>query len=125
MRRGRATREQEAARDAAAQERVQLAAFLVGDELYALDIMRIKEIINPLPITRVPRAPAFLEGVIELRRSILPVVDLRKRFDLPATPEKVMPLEPTATTFAIAASSPAQSWICVGSTPAASRTFLL
>lgn len=61
---------------------VQLCAFAVGDELYAIDIMRIKEIINPLPITRVPRAPAFVEGVIELRGTILPVIDLRKRFEL-------------------------------------------
>ena len=46
--------------------------------------MRIKEIINPVPVTRVPKAPPFIEGVIELRGAILPVVDLRKRFDLPA-----------------------------------------
>ncbi|HKA87159.1 MAG TPA: chemotaxis protein CheW [Haliangiales bacterium] len=62
----------------------QLATFLVGGHEYALDIMRIKEIIVPLGITPVPRAPAFLEGVIELRGAIIPVVDLRKRFDVPA-----------------------------------------
>jgi purine-binding chemotaxis protein CheW len=65
---------------------IQLATFVVGTETYALDIMRIKEIINPLRITPVPRAPAFIEGVVELRGAILPVVDLRKRFDLPAPP---------------------------------------
>jgi purine-binding chemotaxis protein CheW len=65
---------------------VQLATFLVGSEEYALDIMRIKEIIHPLRITPVPRVPAFIEGVVELRGAILPVVDLRKRFDLPMTP---------------------------------------
>ena len=65
---------------------IQLATFVVGTETYALDIMRIKEIIQPLKITSVPKVPAFIEGVIELRGSILPVVDLRKRFDLPATP---------------------------------------
>ena len=68
-------------RAAAPKEIVQLAAFVVGEERYALDIMRIKEIINPLPITRVPKSPPFIEGVIELRGAILPVVDLRKRFD--------------------------------------------
>lgn len=67
-------------------EIVQLATFTVGGERYALDIMRIKEIVNPLRITPVPRAPAFIEGVVELRGAILPVVDLRKRFDLEATP---------------------------------------
>jgi purine-binding chemotaxis protein CheW len=63
----------------------QMVAFTVGGGEYALDIMRIKEIINPLPITPVPKAPPFIEGVVELRGAILPIVDLRKRFDLPAT----------------------------------------
>jgi purine-binding chemotaxis protein CheW len=63
----------------------QLATFLVGSEEYALDIMRIKEIINPLKITPVPKSPGFIEGVIELRGAILPIVDLRKRFDLATT----------------------------------------
>jgi purine-binding chemotaxis protein CheW len=67
-------------------EPVQLVAFRVGEGLYAVDILRIKEIINPLKITAVPKAPQFIEGVIELRGAILPIVDLRKRFDLPATP---------------------------------------
>jgi len=67
-------------------ELAQLAAFTVGDGWYAIDIMRIKEIIQPLPITRVPKAPSFIEGVIELRGAILPILDLRRRFDLPPTP---------------------------------------
>jgi len=64
----------------------QMVAFTVGEGEYAVDIMRIKEIINPVKITAVPKAPSFIEGVIELRGAILPVVDLRKRFDLPAPP---------------------------------------
>jgi purine-binding chemotaxis protein CheW len=70
-------------RDKARDEIVQLCGFRIGDEEYALDIMRIKEIINPLPITRVPKAMAFIEGVVELRGTILPVVDMRRRFDVP------------------------------------------
>jgi purine-binding chemotaxis protein CheW len=66
-------------------ERIQLATFMVGSEEYALDIMRIKEIIHPLKITPVPKVPMFIEGVVELRGAIIPVVDLRKRFDLPMT----------------------------------------
>lgn len=66
--------------------RIQLATFIVGGEEYALDIMRIKEIIHPLKITPVPKVPKFIEGVVELRGAIIPVVDLRKRFDLPMTP---------------------------------------
>ena len=69
-------------------EVVQLCGFRVGDEEYALDIMRIKEIINPLPIRRVPKSPPFVEGVVELRGTILPVIDMRKRFDVdPLTAE--------------------------------------
>jgi purine-binding chemotaxis protein CheW len=68
------------------QQLVQLAAFHVGPHEYAIDIMKVKEIINPLPITSIPRAPAFIEGVVELRGAIFPIVDLRKRFDLPAAP---------------------------------------
>jgi purine-binding chemotaxis protein CheW len=71
---------------AVAGELVQLVAFGVGEGDYALDIMRIKEIINPLPVVRVPKAPAFIEGVVQLRGAILPVVDLRRRFDLAPTP---------------------------------------
>jgi purine-binding chemotaxis protein CheW len=66
---------------------IQLATFLVGSEEYALDIMRIKEIIHPLKITPVPKVPRFIEGVVELRGAIIPIVDLRKRFDLPMTPQ--------------------------------------
>jgi purine-binding chemotaxis protein CheW len=65
---------------------MQVASFEIDGQEYALDIMQIKEIINPVPITPVPRAPAFVEGIIELRGAVLPVVDLRKRFDAPANP---------------------------------------
>jgi purine-binding chemotaxis protein CheW len=65
---------------------VQLCTFRVGGEDYALDIMRVREIIHPLPVTPVPRTPVFVEGVARLRGDVLPVVDVRKRFGLPATP---------------------------------------
>ena len=67
-------------------ELAQLVAFGVADGEYAVDIMRIKEIINPVPVTPMPKAPPFIEGVIELRGAILPIIDARKRFDLVATP---------------------------------------
>jgi purine-binding chemotaxis protein CheW len=63
-------------------ELVQLVAFGVAEGDYVIDIMRIKEIINPTPVTLMPKAPPFIEGLIELRGAILPVVDMRKRFDL-------------------------------------------
>ena len=64
-------------------QEVQLACFRVGAELYALDIMRIKEIIRPQKLTSVPKAPSFIEGVINLRGAVIPVADMRKRFDQP------------------------------------------
>lgn len=64
---------------------IQLACFKVGDELYALDIMRIREIIRPQKLTVVPKAPRFIEGVINLRGAVIPVADLRKRFDQPCS----------------------------------------
>lgn len=66
---------------------IQLACFRVGVELYALDIMRIKEIIRPQKLTPVPKAPAFIEGVINLRGVVIPVADMRKRFDQPVDNE--------------------------------------
>ena len=62
-------------------QEVQLACFKIGPELYALDIMRIKEIIRPQKLTPVPKAPSFIEGVINLRGAVIPVADMRKRFD--------------------------------------------
>lgn len=62
---------------------VQLVSFTLAGGDFAMDIMRLKEVIQSVPVTLVPRAPKFLEGVIDLRGAILPVVDLRRRFGLP------------------------------------------
>jgi purine-binding chemotaxis protein CheW len=62
---------------------VELCAFRVGDEEYVLDIRRIREIIHPLPVTAVPRAPVWMEGVIDLRGEVMPLLDVRKRLGLP------------------------------------------
>lgn len=68
-----------------AQEEIQLAVFKVAGEKYALDIMRIKEIQRFQTVTRIPKAPAFIEGVINLRGAVIPIVDMRKRLDLEVT----------------------------------------
>lgn len=60
-------------------ERVQLCAFRVGDEEYVIDIMRVEEILAVPVITKVRRAPRFVEGVVNLRGVILPVIDVRKQ----------------------------------------------
>lgn len=62
----------------------QYVTFRVGSEEYGLDINSIAEVIRPLKITPLPRMPEFIEGVINLRGSIIPVVDLRRRFALKA-----------------------------------------
>lgn len=61
---------------------LKVACLRVGNEFYALDIMCIKEIIRPLPIVAVPRAPLYVDGVINLRKAVIPVVDLRRRLGL-------------------------------------------
>ena len=68
-------------------QEVQLACFRVGGELYAIDIMSIREIIRPQKLTSIPKAPRFIEGVINLRGAVIPVADLRKRFDQPCIEE--------------------------------------
>jgi purine-binding chemotaxis protein CheW len=60
----------------------QLVVFELGGELYGVEISRVHEIIRLQTVTRVPRAPAFVEGVINLRGKVIPVVDLRRRFGL-------------------------------------------
>ncbi len=77
--------EPDASRGAGADPVVQLCTFRIGGEDYAIDIMRVREVIHPLPITPVPRAPSFVEGVIRLRGDVIPVLDVRKRLGVPAT----------------------------------------
>lgn len=61
---------------------LQLVTFDIGQEHFAVDILAVQEINRMMQITRVPQAPDCLEGVINLRGRIIPVVDLRKRFGL-------------------------------------------
>ena len=62
---------------------LQLVSFVVGAEEYAIPILAVQEINRMMDITRVPQSPAFVEGVINLRGKVIPVVDLRKRFGMP------------------------------------------
>lgn len=61
-----------------------LVIFELSGEAYGVDVTRVQSIIPRQPISVVPGAPAFIEGVINLRGAIVPVVDLRTRFGLPA-----------------------------------------
>jgi purine-binding chemotaxis protein CheW len=60
----------------------QVVLFELGSETYGLDISAVHEIIRMQPITKVPKAPSFVEGVINLRGKVIPVVDMGRRFDL-------------------------------------------
>ncbi len=63
---------------------LQLVSFHLGGEEYALEILRVQEIIRMMDLTRVPNSPDFVEGVINLRGKVIPVIGLRKRFGLGA-----------------------------------------
>jgi purine-binding chemotaxis protein CheW len=63
-------------------QEIKVVCFRLGRDTYALDIMRVREIVKLQKLSGLPEAPAFVEGVINLRGSIIPVVDLRKRFGL-------------------------------------------
>jgi purine-binding chemotaxis protein CheW len=78
-----------AAADAAGAESLQAAlagkymTFQLAAEVYGLRILQVREIIGLMEITRVPRTPDFLRGVINLRGRVIPVVDLRLKFGMP------------------------------------------
>lgn len=63
-----------------------LVGFLVGEVMYAVRIDVVREIVNPLPVVELPRAPETVKGVADYRGEVVPVVDLRERFGLPAVP---------------------------------------
>ncbi|MEY4505298.1 MAG: hypothetical protein RL154_1598 [Pseudomonadota bacterium] len=56
--------------------------FFLGDEQYGIDIAQVKEIIAVMKITHVPRTPVYVSGVINLRGTIIPVIDTRSRFNM-------------------------------------------
>jgi len=59
---------------------LQCLTFMLGDEMFALDIRTVREIIQYYPMTSVPMMPAFVRGVINLRGAVVPVIDLQLRF---------------------------------------------
>ncbi len=60
----------------------QMISFAIGDEDYGVDIQTVKEVIRHREITRLPKAPAFVKGVINLRGDVIPIIDLRERFNM-------------------------------------------
>ena len=60
----------------------QLVTFQLGDELYGVDIMDVKEIVKVQSVRPIPNAPYYVEGIINLRGEIIPIINLHKRFHL-------------------------------------------
>lgn len=77
----------QSAQPAGEEDELQIVSFRVEDEEFGLDILRVQEIIRCQQITRVPHSSGFVDGVINLRGKIIPVIGLRKRFGM--TPQPV------------------------------------
>ena len=57
-------------------------SFRLGEEVFALNVLQVLEVLDMCPITKVPRAPEFMRGIINVRGSVIPVLDLRMKFGL-------------------------------------------
>lgn len=66
--------------DGTVNEKLSLVAFRIGPEDFALDVMKVHEVLRVPEVRRVPRAPEFVEGMAEVRDAVVPVIDLRRRF---------------------------------------------
>jgi purine-binding chemotaxis protein CheW len=70
-------------------ETKQYITFKLGDELFAIDVSQVREVLEISQITRVPTAPEYMRGVVNVRGQAIPVVDLRLRFGLPRAADTV------------------------------------
>ena len=60
-------------------QELQFVAYRIGNQSFAIEIHRLFEVLSYSPVTRIPGAPQFLEGIIDLRGELVPVIDLRKK----------------------------------------------
>jgi purine-binding chemotaxis protein CheW len=67
----------------------QYITFKIGDELFAINVFQVREVLDLTPVTKVPTAPPYLRGVVNVRGKAIPVVDLRCKFGLPPAPDTV------------------------------------
>jgi purine-binding chemotaxis protein CheW len=72
-----------------AQATTQYLTFRLEDEVYATDIVQVREVLEYTRVTKVPRTPEYMRGVINLRGHVVPVLDLKLRFGLPPTVQTV------------------------------------
>ncbi len=78
--------------EASSQALQQVLCFALAGEAYALPILKVREIQAQATITRIPKAPPYMPGVINLRGAIVPILELRHRFSLGAPPEDTRPV---------------------------------
>ncbi len=69
------------------QQTSRYVTFKLGDELFAIGVSKAREVLDVTHVTRVPTAPDYMRGVVNVRGNSIPVIDLRKKFGLPATPD--------------------------------------
>jgi purine-binding chemotaxis protein CheW len=70
-------------------ETTQYLTFKLAEEVFALDVAKVREILEYTTVTKVPQTPEFMQGVINLRGSVVPVIDLRLKFGMTATEQSV------------------------------------
>jgi len=77
-----ATQQLEAVNEAVQNKAGKYLTFALGSEEYGLEILKVREIIGFVEVTRIPQTPAYVQGVINLRGQVIPVVDLRAKFGM-------------------------------------------
>jgi len=70
-------------------ETIQCLTFKLGEEVFAVDVAKVREILDFTTVTKVPQTPDFMRGVINLRGSVVPVVDMRLKFGMSSTEKTV------------------------------------
>lgn len=70
-------------------ESIQYITFKLGDELFAINVGQVREVLEISQITKVPTAPSYMRGVVNVRGKAVPIVDLRLKFGLPSVPDTV------------------------------------
>ncbi|WCL48904.1 chemotaxis protein CheW [Leptospira sp. GIMC2001] len=79
------TDNQEVEEEILTEETQQFLSFIIEGEFFGLELLSVHEILKPVPITRIPNVEDYIMGVINLRGEIIPIIDLKKRFDISFT----------------------------------------
>ena len=78
-------------------EQMKIVVFRIGEEEFGVDVMKVFEVLQRPAVRTVPKAPDFVEGIAEVRTAVVPVIDMRKRFNVPhgdaSAPERLLVVE--------------------------------